>query len=554
MLLASMLVRDIMTECAVTLREHQSLRLASALGFARAEDHLLVVDDTGRFLGLIDHRDVVAAERSHNLSSNEAGHPAALPLGSLLSTPTVTVQPDTSVEVALEIMLSGANGLLPVINGDDEFCGIVTTDAMLALCEEWAEGASQSVSSVMTRALITANMETTLADAEDLMNRAEVRHLPVVKSGGKLLTIVSLRDLTAYRRLGERDSDTGSDETPLLLAEFSDTDVWTTTGDAAICAVVRTLRDNRFGCLPIVEEGQLIGIVTETDVLRCFLNSNQSHTPFVVTKTPIRHYMSVASPSVSPDDPVEKALVLFVERNPSTLLVVEDGEPVGVLTQGDLTHSLQVPRFSSIDGARARFLQRPIADIMTPGVLSIDANRDVSEAAKFLSQQQVHSLIVFDGKEPIGTFGPHEILGAVARLRAPGRLRDIMTNMVFEIDCQETLRAALRFLDSAGVRRLIVRDRDHAVGTFGLHEALAAGDMPLETPIEHLMSSRIVCLPDDTPCFRAAQQAGALGVDEVLVMSQGESCGLASASDFIHLLLGRAKSSWEADTVDDIHI
>ena len=54
--------------------------------------------------------------------------------------------------------MSGNSGLLPVINGDDEFLGLVTMDAMLELCEEWADGASQSVGSIMTRALITAKM------------------------------------------------------------------------------------------------------------------------------------------------------------------------------------------------------------------------------------------------------------------------------------------------------------------------------------------------------------------------------------------------------------
>lgn len=554
MLLGSMLVRDVMTQCVVSLREHHSLRVASALGFARGEDHLPVLDAAGRFLGLVDHRDVVAAERVQVLSGNHNDRDSSVPLSSVVSTVAVTVQEETSVATALELILSGTSGLLPVINGDDEFCGLVTMDAMLELCEEWAEGASQSVGSIMTRALITAKMEMTLLEAVDLMKRAEVRHLPVIRSDGKLQTIVSLRDLTAYQRLAASGSDVPADEDLLPLSEFTGTDVWTTTSDASICSVVRTLRDNRFGCLPIVEEGQLVGIVTETDVLRCFLQGNQKRAPLAPTKAPIRHYMSVASPSVSPDDPVETALAIFVDTNPSTLLVVRDGEPVGVLSQSDLTHSLHVPRFSGIDGVRARFLRRPISEIMTPGVLSIDANRDVSEAAQFLIQQKAHGLIVFDKTEPVGTFGPHEIFGAVARVRPDGVLRDIMTNMIFEIDCNETLRSALRFLDSAGVRRLIVRDGDHAVGTFGQHDALAAGDMPLDAPVEQVMSSRIVCLPDDTPCFRAAQQAGALGVDEILVNAKGVSCGLASASDFVHLLIDRSKSTWADDTVDDIHV
>ncbi len=541
-----------MTTCMVALREHQSLRLASALGFARGEDHLPVVDKSGVFLGLVHHRDVVAAERSASiLRLDDQADDTAVPISSLILSPVHTISIHSSVEYALELLLSSRLGILPVIDDEDSFRGLVTIDSMLGLCEEWAEGGAENVAKIMTRALVTATVDTTLVQAIDLMHKAEIRHLPVINEEGTLKTVVSLRDLVAYQRLAVLDEE--SESTGPRLEEFMGTEVWTTTTDSSTLDVVRTLRDNRFGCLPIVEDGHLLGIVTETDLLRALLNGNRKSIPAPESQMSLRRYMSSASPSVSPDDRVERALRIFVESNPSTLLVIDmdKGEAVGVVSQGDLMHSLHVPRFSGVDDARAEFLERPISEIMTRGVITIHADKDVSEAAEFLAQQKIHSLIVLDRDGRIGTFGPHEVFRAAGDIRTPALLRDIMTNVIFEIDCKETLRSGLRFLDSAGVRGLVVRDGDHPVGIFGLHEALAAAKTPLETPVEMLMSSRILCLPGDMPCFRAAQQAGALGVEQIVVTSQNDSNGLVSASDLLHLLVRRLETKESEDTLQD---
>lgn len=551
MRLASMLVRDIMTTGVVALREHQSLRLASALAFARGEDHLPVVGEDGRFLGLVNHRDLMAAERSAAILQNQSSSELSVPVRSVLSSVTETVAPDSSVESALRCMLSNGLGLLPVVSDQDGFCGLVTMDAMLLLCEEWAESLPETIGEMTSRALIIANTDTTISEAIHLMRTAGVRHLPVVSTHGKLHTVVSLRDLLTYQRLAQRDEMAAA--TDVSLMEFSGTEVWTTTSTTSVLDVVRILRDNQFGCLPIVEEGHLLGIITESDLLRRFLDSHREPVPIIKAGMPIRKFMSVVSPTLAPDDLVARALEIFVDAKPSTILVAKQGEAIGILSRSDLMHSMHVPRFHDFDGERERFLRRPIAEVMTQGILTIDVSKDVGEAAAFLAQEGVHSLVVLDEGQPAGTFGPHEIFHAAGFLRAAGQLRDIKTNVVFEIDCHETLRSGLRFLESAGVRGLVVRDGGHPVGIFGQQEALAAASSSLETSVEQVMSSRILCLPDDTPCFRAAQQAGALGVDQILVTAQGESCGLASASDFVHLLALDPEARLSEDTVDEIH-
>lgn len=551
MLLNSILVRHIMTTSVVALREHQSLRLASARGFTRGEDHVPVVDEHGRFLGLLNHRDLVAAERSRTLARGESQRHKQVPLSAIITRGVETVSLDASVQAALEQMLAGKLDLLPVIDEEGAFSGLVTMDSMLGLCAEWADSMPRNVAAIMTRGLVTAKGETRVSQAIDLMETAKVRHLPIVDSSGRLLAIVSLRDLHAYQRaLYGDERDEGAD---ICMSDFMGAELWTVTGKTSIFDAVQTLRDNRFGCLPVVEDAHLLGILTETDVLSAFLRENRKQESERTTRIPVRHYMSKASLRVSPEDRVERALALFVQSGASTLLVTDGGEALGILSQSDLLQALHIPRFGGGDGERARLLARPVSELMSRGIITIEAYQDVREAAEVLARANIHSLVVVDGGELVGSFGAREIYRAVGDSRPAGRLRDVMTNVIFEIDCNEPLRSGLRFLESAGVGGLVVRDGGQPVGIFGQREALAAANQPLETPVDHLMSSRIVCLPADMLCFRAAQQVGALGVDQIVVIAEGDTCGLISAADVVPLLVTRTLDQTTQDTVDQTH-
>lgn len=118
-----------------------------------------------------------------------------------------------------------------------------------------------TVSDLMTTALITAKPDETISDATFDMKMADIRHLPVVGDRNRLVGIVSDRDL--LRALGSGGSR------PRTMKSIMTRRVRTISVDAPAAEAVKILIDSKIGCLPVEgEDGQLVGLITETDFLR----------------------------------------------------------------------------------------------------------------------------------------------------------------------------------------------------------------------------------------------------------------------------------------------
>lgn len=119
-----------------------------------------------------------------------------------------------------------------------------------------------SVSEVMCRDLVTLRESDTLDTADELLNLGHIRHLPVVR-GKKLVGIITHRDL--LRHCHRRDAQGQPVEAGSVMVR----DPVTIGPEASLLSAIRLILDNRFGCLPVINEnGTLVGIVTESDLLR----------------------------------------------------------------------------------------------------------------------------------------------------------------------------------------------------------------------------------------------------------------------------------------------
>lgn len=121
-----------------------------------------------------------------------------------------------------------------------------------------------TVEELMIREVVTLEADNALLDVDDLLRRHHIRHLPVVQ-GGKLVGLVSHRDL--IRALARQAADKGM--RPFSVKEVMTREVETVAPETTAREAIDKLLDNRFGCLPVVDaQGELVGIVTESDFLR----------------------------------------------------------------------------------------------------------------------------------------------------------------------------------------------------------------------------------------------------------------------------------------------
>ncbi len=126
----------------------------------------------------------------------------------------------------------------------------------------------------MTRQPVTANPEMPVADALALMRERKIRRLPVIDHAGHLVGIVSDRDL--LQASPSPATSLSVWEITYLLSRITvksvmTTNVITVTPDEPLEDAARIMADSKIGGLPVVENGALVGIITETDLFKVFL-------------------------------------------------------------------------------------------------------------------------------------------------------------------------------------------------------------------------------------------------------------------------------------------
>ena len=122
------------------------------------------------------------------------------------------------------------------------------------------------VRELMTTALVTIHPEASIAEAVETMRTADIRHLPVVDRRGRLLAIVSDRDLLHLAGKGKHAAH--------RVEEVMTRDVVSVAPGTLAREAAALLIDNKIGALPVLDdELALVGVVTETDFLRLIVET-----------------------------------------------------------------------------------------------------------------------------------------------------------------------------------------------------------------------------------------------------------------------------------------
>lgn len=126
----------------------------------------------------------------------------------------------------------------------------------------------------MSHPVLTINPDMPIQDALNFMRKEHIQRLPVVDKRGRLVGIITEEDL-----LHASPSDVSSlsvYELTYLLSkitvdEIMTREVITIEGDTPIEEAARIMADTKIGGLPVMREGQVVGIITETDLFKIFL-------------------------------------------------------------------------------------------------------------------------------------------------------------------------------------------------------------------------------------------------------------------------------------------
>jgi CBS domain-containing protein len=124
----------------------------------------------------------------------------------------------------------------------------------------------------MTSEIASVRRNDKLSIADDVMRLGRIRHMPVLDDrSDDLVGIVSQRDLFRGALAGALGYGEHAQQRvmgTLVIKEIMSTDPVTTTPDTPLADAARVMLARKIGCLPVVEDGRLVGILTESDFLR----------------------------------------------------------------------------------------------------------------------------------------------------------------------------------------------------------------------------------------------------------------------------------------------
>ncbi|MGP0565079.1 CBS domain-containing protein [Nitrospina sp. 32_T5] len=113
-----------------------------------------------------------------------------------------------------------------------------------------------------------------------------------------------------------------------------------------------------------------------------------------------------------------------------------------------------------------------VSDYMSAPVVTIPETATIKDAAEFMHDRNVGSLVVIQGKKPVGIVTETDFARkVVAKGLDPktAQVADIMTTPLQTIDCHESVLDANKFMAKKKIRHLVVMDKEELVGIISVH-------------------------------------------------------------------------------------
>ena len=242
-----------------------------------------------------------------------------------------------------------------------------------------------------TRRIVSVKPDDDVAFAARLMSWAGVRHLPVVK-GRAVVGVFTERDYLRYR------VETGGQGALDPVSRFMASPAETISPDAPVAAASALMLSRRLGCLPVVADGQLVGMVTANDLMAADV---RAAAPRLDLDTPISRVMSPSPVVVHPYEPLLEAVALMRQRGVRHVPVTDaEGRLVGMVSDRDVRAAIGDPA-EALRNERTEIEEMLVSTVMTSPAESVGEDAPLSAVAARLAHEPIGALPVVDRADRI---------------------------------------------------------------------------------------------------------------------------------------------------------
>ena len=257
----------------------------------------------------------------------------------LMSEDLITVDKDQNLSDALKLFRKHNVSRLPVVN-HKELVGIISErDIATKLGSSKSESMPASrfhISSVMVKDVITVPETMQLGEVAKIMLDNGIGSVPVMKDD-EMVGIVSKADFVTLA--------VGIAFDKITVKEIMTKDVVAVAPTDRLVHARRQMMDANVGRLPVIDDDELVGMITSKDLMRAFIDFRKN-VPEKYQKTQIKEVfvediMSSNPSYVSKEMSISEASKIMMETGYNGLPVVEEGKVVGIITQTDILRLIE---------------------------------------------------------------------------------------------------------------------------------------------------------------------------------------------------------------------
>jgi CBS domain-containing protein len=254
----------------------------------------------------------------------------------------------TTITTVAERMQEKSLGSLLVESTDNDGrvprkLGIVTeSDLIRKVLARGIDPSLAMVDQIMTSPLLTITPDRPMLDASHLMETNHIRYL-CVSDKDEIVGIISMRDLVRHFVDSEGGPVHDLDDVYRPLSVLMRTTMATIASERTVLEAAQVMAEKQIGSLLILEAGEMVGIVTETDVVRKVLAAH-----LAASSTAVGAVMSYPLIQIDINHTIRDASRLMAEKLIRHLAVTEENKVVGLLSVRDLVKMVSVrdkPRF-----------------------------------------------------------------------------------------------------------------------------------------------------------------------------------------------------------------
>lgn len=245
--------------------------------------------------------------------------------------------------------------------------------------------------------------------------------------------------------------------------------------------------------------------------------------------------------TISPAQNLASGAMIMAEGRVSSLVVIEHGRVVGIVTETDFLKKIAAQGINA-DDAKVR-------EVMSSPVISVRPDMSVLDAGKIAEDKHVKRLPVLNGNKLVGIVTQTDLIRVLSSYGMWRDVVEIMSRNVATVQRETTIAEAAALMSARGISGIVVMQANEVAGVITerdlLRKVIAAGKDPARVKADEIMSFPVVSVPPHYSVFSSSRIMEKMHIRRLVVEDNKRLCGIVTQTDIFRAVEDRLKREEE---------